>query len=286
MARTIVVTGANRGIGYAVVRALAQHPDTNIVMLCRDKAAGERARAALASHTRAELTVVQGALDSVRGIHDAADRLEQTCARLDVLIHNAGIWPSRVIKTADGLEQAFVVNHLAPFVLNRRLESKLTRGSGRVVQVSAGLYVKGKLDLTRTPLGADFSALTTYATTKLCNLLLLPKYAERFRPLGVTINAVHPGVIRTGLGDRDDLLGIVLKLVKRLWKDVDDAAPPIVRLAIEPALSGVSGCYFDRDKQQALLPLALDTTHAEALWQQAEQLTGLTAISHVKSTAR
>jgi NAD(P)-dependent dehydrogenase (short-subunit alcohol dehydrogenase family) len=286
MSRTIVVTGANRGIGYAVVRALAEHPDTNIVMLCRDKQAGARARDELAPNTRAELTVVQGALDNVRGIHEAADRLAQACPQIDVLIHNAGIWPAHLVKTADGLEQAFVVNHLAPFVLNRRLEAKLTQGTGRVVQVSAGLYVKGKLDLTRTPTGADFSALTTYATTKLCNLLLLPKYAERFRALGVTINAVHPGVIRTGLGDRDDLLGIALKLVKRLWKDSAEAAPPIVRLALEPALTGVSGCYFDCDKPQALMPNALNVQQAEALWHQAEQLTGLTTLPDAKSTAR
>jgi NAD(P)-dependent dehydrogenase (short-subunit alcohol dehydrogenase family) len=170
-------------------------------------------------------------------------------------------------------------------VLNRRLSTKLTQGSARVVQVSAGIYVKGKLDLQRTPVGADFSALTTYATTKLCNLLLLQKYAAYFHPLGITINAVHPGVIRTGLGDRADLLGIALKLVKRLWRDPAEAAPPIVRLALDPALAGVTGRYFDRDQEQALLPMASDAQQAEALWQQAEQLTGLTDNANAEESA-
>jgi NAD(P)-dependent dehydrogenase (short-subunit alcohol dehydrogenase family) len=69
-----------------------------------------------------------------------------------------------------------------------------------VVQVSAGLYVKGRADLGRTPTGLDFHPVRTYADTKLCNLLLVPRFAERWRHAAVIINAVHPGVIRTGLG--------------------------------------------------------------------------------------
>jgi NAD(P)-dependent dehydrogenase (short-subunit alcohol dehydrogenase family) len=276
MARTVVITGANRGIGLAVVQALAAHADAEalrVVMVCRDPAAGDRARAALGP-TRAELVVLPGALDSVRKIAETADSVNRECPRIDVLIHNAGIWPGRLVRT-EGLEQAFVVNHLAPFLLNHRLEAALQAGAARVVQVSAGLYIKGKVDLARTPSGEDFSALTTYATTKLCNLLLLQRWSEHFAPLGVTINALHPGVIRTGLGDRSDLLGVVIKLVKRLWKAPEQAAPPILRLALDPTLAGVTGRYYDNVTEQALAPLARDPQLAAALWEQAEQLTAV-----------
>jgi NAD(P)-dependent dehydrogenase (short-subunit alcohol dehydrogenase family) len=293
MPRTIVITGANRGIGLAVVRALANHRDASslrIVMLCRDVAGGARARDALAQATSAELVLVPGALDNVRAIRESADKLDQACASIDVLIHNAGIWPARLARNEDKLEQAFVVNHLAPFLLNRRLEHKLAASKARIVQVSAGIYVKGKVDIQRTPTGDDFSALTTYANTKLCNLLLLARFAQRFEPLGVTINAVHPGVIRTGLGDRNDLLGLVLKLVKRLWKAPEQAAPPIVRLALDPTLRGTTGRYFDLETEQALLPHACDPQLADALWRQAEALTGVahdeTHNSDAKSAAR
>jgi NAD(P)-dependent dehydrogenase (short-subunit alcohol dehydrogenase family) len=244
-------------------------------MVCRDPVVGARARDEVAQTTSAELVLVTGAFDNVQAIHAAAEQIEQACPRIDVLIHNAGIWPAELKRNNDGLEQAFVVNHLAPFVLNRRLERLLAESHARVVQVSAGIYVKGKVDLTRTPTGEDFSALTTYANTKLCNLLLLARFAERFRPLGVTINAVHPGVIRTGLGDRGDLIGLMLKLAKRFWKAPEQAAPPILRLALDPALATTTGRYFDGLTEQALLAHARDPEQAEALWRQAEALTGL-----------
>jgi NAD(P)-dependent dehydrogenase (short-subunit alcohol dehydrogenase family) len=278
MTQTIVVTGANRGIGYAVAQALVAGEaaaSRRIVLLCRDAAAGERARTSLAQQGHAEVLAVSGALDSRRGIEQAAQALDAACPTLDVLIHNAGSWPQRRVLNEDGLEQAFVVNHLAPFLLNRRLERKLSACRARVVQVSAGLYVKGKPDLQRSPRGDDFSALSTYATTKLYNLALLPLFAERFGPLGVTINALHPGVIRTGLGARDDALGLLLALVKRLWKAPRHAAPPVLRLALDPALADVTGRYYDGTRELPLAAIARDRAQAEALWQQAEQLTGL-----------
>jgi NAD(P)-dependent dehydrogenase (short-subunit alcohol dehydrogenase family) len=276
--QTVVVTGANRGIGRALVHALAGRPDAaslRVVMVCRDAVSGAHARDEIARNSAAQLVLVTGALDSARAIHAAAEQIEQACPRIDVLIHNAGVWPAQLKRNSDGLEQAFVVNHLAPFVLNRRLERRLAESHARVVQVSAGIYVKGKVDLARTPTGEDFSALTTYANTKLCNLLLLQRFAERFRPLGVTINALHPGVIRTGLGDRGDLIGLLLKLAKRFWKAPEQAAPPILRLALDPALATTTGRYFDGVTEQALLPHARDPEQAEALWRQAEALTGL-----------
>jgi hypothetical protein len=86
---------------------------------------------------------------------------------------------------------------------------------------------------------------------------------------------VHPGVIRTGLGDRGDLIGLMLKLAKRFWKAPEQAAPPILRLALDPALATTTGRYFDGVTEQALLGHARDPEQAEALWRQAEALTGL-----------
>lgn len=279
MARNIVITGANRGIGHAVVRAFAAHPDAaslRIVMVCRDPVSGARARDQIAQTTAAELVLVGGSLDEVHAIRETAGKIDQACPRIEVLIHNAGIWPAQLRQNADGLEQAFVVNHLAPFLLNRLLEPKLAASHARIVQISAGIYVKGKVDLARTPTGSDFSALTTYANTKLCNLLLLARFAERLQPLGVTINAIHPGVIRTGLGDRGGIIGVLLKLAKRFWKSPEEAAPAILRLALDPTLATTTGRYFDVETEQALLPHATDPQIAEALWHQAETLSGLT----------
>ena len=221
------------------------------------------------------LGAVAGDLASAREIRAAAAALLQACPRIDVLIHNAGLWPSRLERNEDGLEHAFVVNHLAPFLLNHLLEARLVEGQSRVVQVSAGLYVKGRPDPARTPTGEDFHPLGTYPTTKLCNLLLVPRFADRWRALGVTSNAVHPGVIRTGLGDRGGVLGYLLRAVKRLWKSPEEGARPVVRLALDPALAGVTGKYFHLEEEAPLQPVARDEALAARLWRQARELSGL-----------
>jgi len=174
----------------------------------------------------------------------------------------------------DGLEQAFATNHLAPFLLNHLLWSGLADAKARIIQVSAGLYPAGRVDLERTPAGADFHPLRTYATTKLCNLLLVPLFAERWKDTGVTITAVHPGVIRTGLGDRGGLPGVLLKAVKLAWKPPRSGAEAIVRLADLP---DAAGRYFNLQQEEALKPGARDRALAQQLWAQATELTGLAA---------
>ena len=102
--RTAVVTGANRGIGFAVAQRLGELGH-RVVLVCRDRDRGQAARAALGG--AAELVVAD--LGSVPGIHAAAGRIAAACPDIDVLVHNAGIWPTRA-RHSDGLEQSFVTS--------------------------------------------------------------------------------------------------------------------------------------------------------------------------------
>jgi NAD(P)-dependent dehydrogenase (short-subunit alcohol dehydrogenase family) len=270
---TVVVTGGNRGIGYAVAARLLDE-GCDVVLVCRDRERGEAARARLAALGGGGPRLVVADLSGVRAVRAAAEAIRDACPRIDVLIHNAGLWPSRRVLGEDGLEQAFVTNHLAPFLLNLELEGLLVASSARVVQVSAGLYVKGQADPERTPTGLDFHPMRTYADTKLCNLLLVPRFAERWQDAGVTINALHPGVIRTGLGDRRGPLGWLLKAVKLTWKSPGTGARPVVRLALSDEVAGLTGRYFHLEEEQPLAPVAADRALAERLWDQAAELTG------------
>ncbi|QKV91804.1 SDR family NAD(P)-dependent oxidoreductase [Streptomyces sp. NA02950] len=269
---TTVVTGGNRGIGYAVASALVRR-DCRVVLVTRDRERGERAAAALGG----SVDLVTGDLSVLSEVRSVADELLRRCGSIDVLVHNAGVWPTRLVNTPDELERSFVVNHLAPFLLNRLLEGRLLESRTRVVHVSAGLYIKGRLDMDRTPVGADFHRMRTYCTTKLANLLMVPLFADRWRGTGVTVDAVHPGVIRTGLGDPGGVPGVLLKAMKRSWASPERGATPVVRLALESG--GASGRYFDADRQAPLAPVAADQALAQRVWDQAETLTGLTGLN-------
>lgn len=269
--QTAVVTGASRGIGKAVAEKLVES-GFRVLMLGRDGATGEAIRAELAKRGHAEWITAD--LGSVAGIEAAAAAVARAAPRLDLLIQNAGIWPQRRVLSADGFEESFVVNHLAPFLLNHRLASALAPGA-RIVQVSSGLYAKGTVDLERTPSGLDFHPIRTYASTKLCNLLLLRAFARLFEPAGVTVNALHPGVIRTGLGDRAGVFGLLLKAVKRTWKSPETGARSVLRLACDPALQGVTGKYFHVERETELEPVARDEELAARVWAHAAAAVGL-----------
>ncbi|CUU56900.1 NAD(P)-dependent dehydrogenase, short-chain alcohol dehydrogenase family [Parafrankia irregularis] len=308
---TAVVTGGNRGIGLAVASQLL-HAGVRVVLVARDPARGEQARARLDADWRARnargsggsggaaagrdaelprVGLVVGDLSNVAGVRATAAAVLDACPTLEILIHNAGIWPASRILNADGLEQAFATNHLAPFLLNHLLQERLAASRARVVQVSAGLYVKARIDLDRTPQGADFHPIRTYATTKACNLALVAPFARRWQNAGtgIRINAVHPGVIRTGLGDRRGPLGLLLKAAKRFWTPVEQAAPPVTRLALDaeagadaapvvsggPGLGAVTGRYFEIDQETPLAPPLDDVELARRLWVQAAELTGV-----------
>jgi NAD(P)-dependent dehydrogenase (short-subunit alcohol dehydrogenase family) len=266
-----VVTGASGGIGLAIAEALAA-AGHDVVLLCRDPARGEAALGRVRRHGSARLVV--GDLGAVTSIRAAADALRANTETIDVLVHNAGIWPTTREVDDDGFESAFVVNHLAPFILNASLAPHLASDDARIVQVSAGIAIKGKIDLDATPSGRDFGALATYANTKLWNLAATLELARQLAPRNVTVNAVHPGVVRTRLGDRKGVLGLLLALVKRTWATPEQGACGPVRLAVAPELAGQTGGYFDQTRPAQPPPLAADPTVAAQVWARTEELLG------------
>jgi len=255
---TVVVTGATSGIGLALAEALAARVGT-LVLVGRDAARLDaalmrvRARAA----PSAQLVAMRADLSSVSATRALAARIRAELPQLHVLIHNAGIWPMKRALTAEGFEEAFAVNHLAPSVLNAALRDLLVASApSRVVQVTAGLYVKGRVDLNGDARGARFGKLHTYPTTKLWNLLATLALSRSLEGSGVTVNAVHPGVVRTGLGDARGLLGWAMRRVKRRWLSPAQGALGPLRLAVAPELDGVTGRYFDQLAEVPLHPSA------------------------------
>ncbi|MCB8976310.1 MAG: SDR family NAD(P)-dependent oxidoreductase [Ardenticatenaceae bacterium] len=271
--RVCVVTGGNAGIGKAIVQTLAAQ-GAQVVLVSRDKARGETAVQDIRqSISNAHIDLVVGDLGTIAATHQLAQSLLDRYPAIHVLINNAGVWPTKKQLNTDGLEQSFMVNHLAPFMLNRLLLDRLKASApARIVNVSAGLYVNGRVDLSKTPYGHDFHPIRTYANTKLCNLLCLPLEATQMAGSGVTLNAVHPGVINTNLGIMRGPLGWLMKLIKRGWGTPEQGAIAPVWLATAPELATTHGQYFNEKEATPLAEIAQDTELAQQLWQLSEQL--------------
>ncbi len=274
--KTYIVTGGNAGIGKAIALSLAKM-NLHVVIVSRNAEKGQSALDEIKSASgNKSVEMLQGSLDSIENTKKLASALNERFPTISVLINNAGVWMTEKIITSDGLEYTFMVNHMAPFILSNLLLDTLKRNApSRIVNVNAGLYVFGKIDLSGTPYGKDFSRTRTYMNTKLCNVLFTREFAKLIEGSGVTINALHPGVINTGLGNRSGFMGSVLRLVKKAWAAPEKGAQAPVWVATAPELEKVNGKFFNVKKEMAYTENAQDDVKSKELYELSLRLAGI-----------
>jgi NAD(P)-dependent dehydrogenase (short-subunit alcohol dehydrogenase family) len=271
-----IVTGANAGIGKAVALGLAEK-GLPVAMLCRNRDKALATLNDIRSRIKdADIKLIIGDLSDNAGVRKSAAAILEEVPKIATLINNAGVWMMKCELNADGIEKSFYVNCLAPFLLSRLLLERLKESApSRVVNVNAGLYVFGRLDLEDTPYGRDFSMSRSYANGKLAGLISTVELARRLKGTGITVNALHPGVIRTSLGETPDLKGKLFKILKLPFKSPDKGAEPVIHLAVSDEVKGVSGKFFMLKREMPLIKKAKDDALSESLWSLSERLTGL-----------
>ena len=274
--KVVIVTGGNTGIGKAIAIELAKQK-YHVVIVSRNLEKGKIAVSDITNLSKNNnVNFIVGDLRNIESTKNLANTILSQYPKISVLINNAGLWPTKLEINEDGLEMGFMVNHLAPFILSQMLLAQLKKNKpARIVNVNAGLYVKGKVDLAKTPYGQDFGKFSTYMNTKLCNIYFTQKFSEEIKDSGVTINAIHPGVVQTDLGKSEGLFGIILNLVKKTWLSPEEGAKPPVWLATNPEAENWNGKYFDLFSQK---PYAKNANNAELknqLWDLSKNLTSL-----------
>jgi NAD(P)-dependent dehydrogenase (short-subunit alcohol dehydrogenase family) len=274
--KSIVVTGGNAGIGKAIAIELSKLKH-HVIIVSRNP---EKGRAAVEDikNVSGNSTVdcITGDLSTIQSTKDMAGSIIKNVPGVSILINNAGIWPTKLEINPDGLEMAFMVNHMAPFILSNMLLGQLKKNRpARIVNVNAGLYIKGKVDIDKTPYGKDFGKISTYMNTKLCNIYFTQKFSGIINGSGVTINALHPGVIRTNLGESPGLLGSLLKLLKKSLDTPETGAGPPVWLATSPEVEQISGKFFWLCTQKPYTKNAQDQALSDKLWDLSMRIASL-----------
>jgi NAD(P)-dependent dehydrogenase (short-subunit alcohol dehydrogenase family) len=261
----LILTGASRGIGLALARALATR--CRLTLIARDGVRLEQLRAEIEARG-GSARVLSADLGSLRAARALGEKLAEQTAAAATLVHNAGIWPARRVLTEDGLEQAFAVNHLGPLALQQPLLARAKLA--RVLVVSAGLIAKGRFDPARTPTGGDFSGIATYCNTKLCFALAMRSVAAQHPQLDTLV--VHPGVVRTDLGARAGVMGTLLALVKRRWEAPETCAERLVRILERPRWSQPGEAPFWFEERETPWPSAASQAAQEAVWNASSRL--------------
>jgi len=272
--RTVAITGPTSGVGRATALALAGQ-GARLLLLCRNADKG----ATVAAEVQArggEAEVVLADLTSLAAVDQAAAAVRTLAPQLDVLINNAGVFLARRSVTRDGLEQMFAVNHLAHFLLTRRLLASLSAApAGRIVHVSSGAhaFVRGFDSEDYNWTRRRFRMFPAYGASKLANLLFNLSLAQRLAGTRVTSNALHPGAVATGLGKQDGALANLIPwLMKPFFRTPEQGARTSIYLAANPAAAQSQGQYFVDCEPRQPRPWALDREAAERLWSLSERL--------------
>jgi NAD(P)-dependent dehydrogenase (short-subunit alcohol dehydrogenase family) len=272
--KVAIVTGANTGIGKATARGLATL-GAKVILACRDLAKAEVARAEIADKSKnGAVEVMHLDLADTRSIRDFATAFPQKSARLDILVNNAGVFQRRRATTVQGFEMTFGVNHLGTFLLTRQLLPILEASKpSRIVVLSSKLHYRGHMEwddlqLERNP----FSGSAAYNQSKLANVLFTKALSRRLGDEGVTVNAVHPGVVTTEL--TRDYPKLLVKVFQLFTISPEAGAKTSLHVAIAPELATTTGAYFERSEEKPASKAALDEAAQERLWSISEALLG------------
>ncbi|XP_077454632.1 retinol dehydrogenase 12 [Stigmatopora argus] len=280
--KTVLVTGANTGIGKETCRELARR-GARVVMACRDMSrAGRAAEEIRASTGNGNVVTRHLDLASLYSVRQFAKDFLDSEDRLDLLINNAGVMMCPKRLTEDGYETQFAVNHLSHFLLTNLLLPKLKSSApSRVVTVASVAHRGGHIDFSDLFFASrPYGPLQSYRQSKLANVLFGRELARRLRGTDVSSFCVHPGVIRTELGrhveSRFPLCGALLRLPARLlMKTPRQGSQTSLYCAVTPGLEELSGCYFSDCAVKEAAPEGRDDRTARRLWTESARLVGI-----------
>lgn len=266
--QTVLVTGANTGIGRATAEVLAGRGAT-VYLACRSEARARTALEAIAAATGNDRLRLLGLdLADLSSVRACADAFLRTGEPLHVHVNNAGLAGARGM-TASGFELAFGTNHIGPFLLTNLLLDRLRASApSRVVTVASAAHYRADgidFDAVRAPTRTR-TAYHEYSVSKLANVLHASELARRLNGSGVTTYSLHPGVIASDIWRR--VPWPIRPLMKRRMDSPAEGARTPVYCATAPELSGDSGLYYEECRAKQPGSAVTDALAAE-LWERS-----------------
>ena len=275
MRRTYLVTGANSGLGRATAARLAA-TGAQVVIVCRDKRKGETARDEIKSQSNNEsVDLLEGDLSLMSDVRRLVSEFAARYPKLDVLTNNAGVFLNSRVTTSDGHEKMFATNYLGPFLLTRLLVPYLEAARpARVVNVTAPSTTRPDLDNLDGE--RKFSAIGSFGASKAADLLFTYALAKRVEEKGITVNAYHPGIVRTNLNRTAPspvrLIGGIMNLFVGAPPDV--AAEGLFQLATSVEFERTNGLLIHKGHAISA-PFVDDEELQDRLWTSSCALLGL-----------
>lgn len=278
--KLVIITGATSGIGYITARKYASQ-GANLLCINRNTEKSEALKAEIETEfgVLCEFKIVD--LSRLPEVRQLAEELIELKVPIEVLIHNAGVYLTKKELTKEGLDKVFVVQYLSSFILNLMLLDKLkSQDRARIILVNSEGHRFAAWGLRVDDLNWEkrrYSGLKSYGSAKLAQLLSMLILADYCKGSGVTINAMHPGNVKTETGQEN---GPVYRWFKRNFLDkslrsAEISGEALYYLGASVEMEGVNGKFFNLTKEEIPAPPALDKGAAYEIWEHSLELTGL-----------
>ena len=277
--KTVVITGANTGIGKETAVGLAEMGAT-VVLACRNRAKATAAAHEIRTRSKSDdVHLVDLDLADLASVATCAQEILDGYERIDVLINNAGLQLKERTTTKQGFETTFGVNHLGHFLLTERLLERVRASApARIVNLSSVGHNFARGGLPWDDLQHDttrYTANGAYCESKLANILFTRELARRLPPEEVTVNACHPGAVRSEFGSSEDmgkLYGTFMKAGGPFLISSKAGARTSTYLASSKEVEGKTGGYYVRRKLHSGSKPSRDEEAARRLWAVSEEL--------------
>ena len=277
--RTVLITGANTGIGKETALDLARR-GANVHILCRNIGKGKAAAEEISNAVGKQVSVHSLDVSSLESVRECVKKItdELKLAKIDILINNAGVMACPFTKTKDGFELQFATNHLGHFLLTLELLPLIRKGKNpRIVTVSSLAHKYGKIHFD----DINFSTIAyrpfkAYYQSKLANILFTRELARREEESGsgVTANCLHPGVVKTELTRQQTVAAGVFHFLTQIllapfFKTPESGAQTTIFCAVDETLEGVTGKYYADCKEVETSELGNNMEDAARLWEES-----------------
>lgn len=273
-----IITGATSGVGLETLKRFAEG-GSHAVIVCRNYEKAETVKQEIKCKWNTPVDIVIADFKRLSDVRAAAETILKKYPRIDVLINNAGMHSTKLTFTPEGIETVYCVNHLASFLFTMLLLERMKESApSRILQVNSEGHRFSRADPEDINWRKrHYTGLRSYGASKTAQLHTVRHIAHLLEGTGVTINAVHPGDVKSNIGSNN---GLIYRLFSRFFtshflKDPSISGDALYFLATDPSLNDISGRFFHLTIEEKPARHALDEETGKRIWEQSMKMTGL-----------
>lgn len=270
--KTIIITGANTGIGFATAKRFIEQGH-HVILACRNPAKAAKAQAELEAIGRGKVEVIALDLNSLAEVNKTANQLAKDLTHIDVLVNNAGMMTNELEQTAEGFEKQFGVNYLAHYLWTLKLLPLLKKApQGRIINLASMMHALGRIQPEKFKAEniKKYNGVLSYGNSKLANLLFNQALAQELAGTTVTTNALHPGGVDSEI--YRELPKYQYLVMKLFLIPPSKPAQLINEMALDTSWEKRSGDYVSLQTPAFRTRTAKNPELAQALYQQSKVL--------------